>query len=331
MTDSFEPSSAGEARFERAAEAVVSGDLAELRALVAQDPELVRAASPRSHGASLLHYVAANGVEDERQRVPPNAVDIARFLSAAGAPPDATCGFGGGGPNTTPLISLVTSTWPARAGLHAELVDAFVDGGARVEGLADDGAPLDFALAFGYLPPARALVRRGARVRHLIQAAGLGELEAVRADFSAGGLLAPREHGLPAVWAKRRASYVDTAFFTAARLRQHEVADFLLAQGARADAPGDQGFTALHYAAWTGDLDQIDWLLARGASLEALNDYGGTVLDGFCWGVANTRMEGVEPVAVVERLLAAGARIEAVSPFPTGIAELDSVLRAHGR
>jgi hypothetical protein len=43
------------------------------------------------HGATLLHYVAANGVEDERQRSPGNAPAIAKMLLEAGADPNALC------------------------------------------------------------------------------------------------------------------------------------------------------------------------------------------------------------------------------------------------
>ena len=43
----------------------------------------------RSHRATLLHYVGANGVEDYRQRSPQNAVAVAEALLAAGAEVDA--------------------------------------------------------------------------------------------------------------------------------------------------------------------------------------------------------------------------------------------------
>ena len=50
---------------------------------------LARARSARVHHATLLHYVAANGVEDFRQQSPPNAVTGARRLLEAGAEVDA--------------------------------------------------------------------------------------------------------------------------------------------------------------------------------------------------------------------------------------------------
>ena len=38
-------------------------------------PELIRQRSSREHRSTLLHYVSANGIEDFRQRTPPNIVD----------------------------------------------------------------------------------------------------------------------------------------------------------------------------------------------------------------------------------------------------------------
>src|SRR5262249_9727775 len=77
------------AQFEAAVEAVVSGDIEALRSMLAEHPELVRARSTRRHHATLLHYVAANGVEGHRQRTPANAVEVAKLLLDAGAEVDA--------------------------------------------------------------------------------------------------------------------------------------------------------------------------------------------------------------------------------------------------
>jgi hypothetical protein len=73
--------------FESAADAVAGGDVATLRSLLAADPRLIRARSAREHHATLLHYVAANGVEDERQRTPANAVEVAKTLLESGGAP----------------------------------------------------------------------------------------------------------------------------------------------------------------------------------------------------------------------------------------------------
>lgn len=56
--------------FEVAADAVTNGEVEELRRLLADEPNLARMCSSRTHQATLLHYVAANGVENYRQRSP---------------------------------------------------------------------------------------------------------------------------------------------------------------------------------------------------------------------------------------------------------------------
>src|SRR5262249_31798858 len=63
-----------QAAFEAAADAIIAGDEAKLGALLSDHPDLVRAKSAREHGATLLVYTAANGVEGYRQVTPPNIV-----------------------------------------------------------------------------------------------------------------------------------------------------------------------------------------------------------------------------------------------------------------
>ena len=333
-SDAFRPVGEAEARFEAAADAVVTGDLDGLTRLLAEDPTLARARSPRPHRATLLHYVAANGFEDFRQRTPADAPEVARLLFRHGAVADVTCPFGEETVWTTPMCSLVSSVWPHRAGLHAALVDAFVAGGARVDGLSDESGPLELALGFGYPEAAEALVRNGARIGHVLHAAGLGRLDLVRKAFDEHGRLRAA-HREPSGWCTRKRvrgeqDVLDEAFVLACRHRHPEVAAFLLERGARLGARGDQGFTALHAAAWYGHHDLLEWLLARGAPLDVRNDYGGTVLDGTCWGAVHAPVPGVDPLPIVARLIDAGADPREVTPFPTGREDLDRLLRARG-
>jgi hypothetical protein len=174
-------------KFESAVEAVITGDLATLDRLLRENPYLVRARStvvthhdPPVHGATLLHYLAANGVEGFRQKTPANAVDVAKMLLNAGAEVDALAGMYGGEYAT--MSMLVSSSHPAEAGVQVALVDTLVDFGASVEarGSAKWGSPLMTALAFGFLDTAEALVRRGARVDNIAAAAGLGRLDDAR-------------------------------------------------------------------------------------------------------------------------------------------------------
>ena len=66
--------------FEHAADAIVAGGIATLEKLLRDHPDLIRATSTRRHQATLLHYVAANGVEGYRQKTPKNLVQIAELL-----------------------------------------------------------------------------------------------------------------------------------------------------------------------------------------------------------------------------------------------------------
>ena len=111
-------------RFEAAADAIAAGDLDSLRQLLDAEPALVRMRSPFPHRQTLLHHVAANGIEVERQGdSPSNAVDVLRLLIERGADPDAICDSYGGGNGATTLYLLVSSAGPAAAGVEAALVE----------------------------------------------------------------------------------------------------------------------------------------------------------------------------------------------------------------
>lgn len=303
--------------FEAAADAIVSGEVEVLRDLLARRPALVSERSPFGHRAALLHYVAANGVEDSRQwQSPREAVALARLLLAAGAEPDAVCDAYGG---VTPLGLVVSSVHPARAGVQVGLVDALVDGGAAVEGPGGDGGPLLTALAFGYLPAARALVRRGARVDTVVAAAGLGRVEEVQACFDAAGALRPdRARPLPVagVSADPRA-HVDRALVWAGRLGHPPVVSFLIDRGADLAAADEQGFTALHWAAFRADLATMRVLLDRAAPLDARNAYGGTVLEATRWAAANAPAAGADYPAAIALLEHARQARKTMSPPET--------------
>jgi hypothetical protein len=166
--------------FESAVEAVVNGDLAALEDALRRDPALVRARSsrvcffdPPVHRATLLHYVAANGVEAYRQKTPPNAVEIASTLLQAGAEPDALADMYG--VECTTMTLLVSSSHPADAGVQVPLIELLLSFGAAIEGRGTRkwGGPLFTALAFGMSDAAKALAKRGARI-DLPAAAGLG-------------------------------------------------------------------------------------------------------------------------------------------------------------
>jgi hypothetical protein len=250
------------AQFEAAVEAVTGGDAATLVSLLREHPELVRARStrithfdPPAHRATLLHYVAANGVEGYRQKTPGNAVDIATRLLQAGAEVDALADMYGG--RCTTMSMLVSSSHPATAGVQVALVDTLLDFGAAIEGRGSGAwtSPLMTALAFGYQSAAAALVRRGARVDTIAAAAGLGRLDDSRR------LLATASR------AERH-----RALALAAQHGQVEIVRLLLDAGEDPNRYNPEGnhshSTPLHQAAGAGHEMVVRLLVERGARLD---------------------------------------------------------------
>ena len=262
LVESVRDREAPVARFEQAVESVIDGDIEALRKALVDDPALVHARStrvthfdPPRHGAMLLHYVAANGVEGYRQRTPANAVDVARLLLDAGADPNALAQLYGG--DCTTMSLLVSSSHPALAGVQVALVDVLVDHGASVEpsGRGAWTSPVRTALVFGYIDAARALVRRGARIESLSMAAGLGLIDEVT-------------RRLPGADAGQR----HLALALAAQLGHVDVVHALLDAGEdpdRYNPPHAHAHsTPLHQAVAAGHLDMVRLLADRGARLD---------------------------------------------------------------
>ena len=204
-------------RFEAATDAIQWGELTPLRNLLDAHPQLISMRSPFPHHCMLLHHVAANGMEVERQlQSPANATQVMQLLLDRGADPDAACDLYGGGPSMTTLCLLVSSCVPAAAGVQAPLVGVLCRGGAAVDGPEDDGAPLRTAITFGYTEAAEELVRCGARVDNLVFHAALGDLAAVREYFAAG---------VPA------GNLLEHALGAAALHGRRDVVEFLLGKG----------------------------------------------------------------------------------------------------
>lgn len=251
--------SARESRqFEEAADAIVNGDAAILRGLLHSDPGLIRVRSVRDHRATLLCYVGANGVEDFRQKTPPNIVEIARILIDAGAEIDALADIYG---KSTAFGLAATSVHPVHAGVQIPLLETLLEAGAAIDGPA--GAPAIIAcLHNGRGEAAEFLAARGAPL-NLESAAGVGDLEAVASFFAPDGTLQP-----PAT-----PSQLADGFTWACEYGRVEVVKFLLEHGVDLRAKSrPHGQTPLHWAAFGGHPDIVRLLLARHAPTDVKDD-----------------------------------------------------------
>jgi hypothetical protein len=287
--------------FEAAAEAIVRGDAAALKTLLHDHPELVRARSTREHRAMLLHYVAANGVENYRQQTPGNIVEITRMLLDAGAEIDAEADMYAG--RCTTLGLAATSLHPERAGVQNALMQTLIDGGAAIDRPWAMGRSDSFVhgcLANGRARAAEYLATHGARL-DLDGAAGIGRLDVVAAFFNPDGTLKPT-----ATLEQLRAGMQ-----WACEHGRTEVVRFLLDQRALAHVPPPQDKrTFLHSAALGGEAPIVTLLLERGAPFDIVErTYNGTPLQWALHGWSNDRSDAARDkyYEVVARLVRAGA------------------------
>jgi hypothetical protein len=296
--DALTRASSPVSRFELAADAIVAGDAATLASLLAQDPELVQTRSTRVHRATLLHYVGANGVENYRQRTPPNAVEVAKLLLDAGAAVDALADSYG---KSATLGLVATSVHPARAGVQMALLETLLAYGAAVDGAPGEGSPLIAALHNGRPQAAELLAERGARL-DLEGAAGVGRLDQVKRFFAADGGLKP--NATP--------EQMKAGFLWACSYGRGGVVDFLLRSGMDVGTHL-QGETGLHAAALGGHPEIVGWLLERRAPADVKDDrFGGTPLGWALYGWGNPAPENrrARHHEVVALLVGAGATVE---------------------
>ncbi|MGA2073962.1 MAG: ankyrin repeat domain-containing protein [Terriglobia bacterium] len=293
------------ARFERAADAIVTGEVRTLEKLLRDDPDLVRARSTRKHHSTLLHYLGANGVEGFRQRTPKNAVQIAEMLLDADAEVDAMADMYAGGCTTLGLVA--TSIHPKVAGVLHELIDVLLAHGASI---AAPGGGLSTALVNGCLANGRDdaavyLARRGAPL-DLEAAAGVGRLDLVKSFFNSDGSL---QHTATTAQMK-------DGFTWACEYGRTDVVEYLLDRGIDASEllPRPHGQTGLHWAAHGGHVDTVKALLQRRAPVDAKDKrFDGTPLDWALHGWSERQTDAAANDSyhdVVALLVAAGSRVE---------------------
>ena len=196
---------------------------------------------------------------------------------------------------------------PAKNGRSAVAVAARMGRGDVLDLFARRGISIDFegedallaACARGDEAGARAIVQRSPGIVATIER----EDPAIVADVAGSGNTAAVRLML------------DLGFSPASRTR-------------RAGAPND---TALHSAIWRSRHDTAKLLVERGAPLEATNDRGETPLSYAVRAPVQSEWPAQRSVETVAVLLDAGARVESVTLFPSGIEEVDELLRRHGK
>jgi len=275
-------------RFDRARERIRAGDADGLAALLAKEPELVRARRAGAethyegyfHRPTLLHHLAGNPLEVP---VPANACELARVLLDRGAEVDAVTDQGPAQPNDvgwTTLGLAATSSEARASGVQRELCELLVARGADVN--ARRGGALMGALYYGETEAAAHLVELGADV-DLVAAAGLGRLDLVERHLARAAGVAPRERELtpdahrlvhyslvPLPARESRADVLALALCYAAKGGHTEVAERLIELGADVDARAwfDHRATPLHWAVLGDRPDTVRRLLDRGADPE---------------------------------------------------------------
>lgn len=219
-----------------AAAAIQSGDVAALKAFLAQNPAAVNA---RPDGKRTLLHVATDWPGHF-----PNVRLTIVTLAEAGA--DLNAPFLGKHAET-PLH------WAASSD-DLEALDALLDLGAEIESpgsIIDGGSPLSDAVAFGCWRAASRLIERGAR-SNLWQSAALGQMDRVQEHFTRETKPSPQE--------------VTNAFWNACRAGQLDAARYLLAHGADRNWIGHDRMTPLDTAIHNTREEVAAWLRAEGAA-----------------------------------------------------------------
>jgi ankyrin repeat protein len=309
-------------QFELAADAIVTGDLPTLNRLLRENPDLVRARSTRAHGAPLIHYVAANGIEDFRQKTPKNIVEITRTLLKAGAEVDATTQAYGSA--STALGLAATSYHPAKAGVQLELLDILLQAGACVDGAPGGWNSVVAALHNGRGEAAAFLAQRGARL-DLEAAAGTGRVDMLpRYIYEDGSLKGSATQ-----------QQLEYGFIWACEYGRTDTIRFLLQRGVKTGNSLKHGETGLHWAALAGQAEIVDMLLKAKAAVNVKEKtHGGTPLSWAIYGWDNPSpdFKNSNHVEVLKHLVRAGAVVDwAWIESPNRGSSLAARLRADSR
>lgn len=259
-------------RFDEAVALLDAGDLEGLRGLVRLEPALSQARTnlePPYHyftGATLLHHVAGN---PNRALLPENIVGIASMLLEAGADVNASTL----GPSSATTMGLViTSRQASEANVSGPLMDLLIEYGAKLDfENAVSGMPgrrwesaLELALANHAPRAAEKMIALDAKV-DLLAAAALGRMDLVHGAFDSRGRLRKRPRRGGKTMTARDA--IGLAMLFAYVNKHPDAVEFLLEKNGNWNMVGVNNGTALHRAAWQGDLVMVQRLVAKGADI----------------------------------------------------------------
>jgi ankyrin repeat protein len=182
-------------------------------------------------------------------------------------------------------------------------------------------SPHEVALDAGHTHLYERLVQRSHPHIRFIEAAYRGDergaREAMRDDPSLPSSLTLQEHG---------------GLAHAIHHSRFESAAIMLRLGFDPSAPGVDGGTALHQAAWVGNLRMVEALLKDGRAGVGVRDptHQGTALGWAAHGSVHRCAEGSDYLAVIKRLIAAGAVVdENALNAAEGNSEVKELLRTH--
>ncbi|HEY2379960.1 MAG TPA: ankyrin repeat domain-containing protein [Terriglobia bacterium] len=255
-----------DAKFHPAIAAIKSDDIEGFRQCLRDDPALATTRSHTSH-PTLLQCLVLSGTNLV------NKVEMARLLIGAGANVNE------------PLVACGSCD-------NVEVAELLLESGAAVDGTTG-WSPLEEALYWNNQGVVDLLVRRGAAIRNLRCAAGLGRTDLIEGCFSKDGTLKPEAGKINwpwgdlesiaksnfnaagkeslasrfASWKNDRQSVLNNAFVYACIGGHIPAARLLLSKGAEIDAiPGgfDYAGTGLHFAAYFGRRAMAEWLIGQG-------------------------------------------------------------------